>query len=290
MNQANQRATQPLNRRPANPPEDKPQRPPATSPWFIAPFLWFNWACAWIAYALSNVALLKVLEYAGKATVLVAVVIWLFQAPEREEADRRTAWSVVNSKGGGRREALEHLYHKNVDLRGLYGEDGFFEGIDLHGADIKWAHLAKSDFYGSNLRDTKLVFANLGGANLYGADLTGATLMLADLTGANLMLAHLAGANLMFAHLAGANLYAANLNGVNLTAADITGAELGRAKLYGAKLNHTNLNGANLSKAIGLIQAQIDAAYGDERTRLPPGIHMPERWKTSAKTTQPKKE
>src|SRR5580698_1111158 len=118
--------------------EKKPQKPSNTSA-FISPFLWFDWACAWLAYGLSNIALFRVLEYAGKATVLVGVLVWIFGASQREQADRRLAWSVVNSKGGCRREALEHLYKNKVDLRGLYGEGGYFGDIDLHGADVVWA-------------------------------------------------------------------------------------------------------------------------------------------------------
>ena len=182
--------------------------------------------------------------------MLVAVIIWLLQGHQREEADRRTAWSVVNSQGGGRREALEHLYHKGADLRGVYGEGGFFEGIDLHGANIVWAHLAKSDFYRSNLRDT----------NLIGADLTGA------------------------------DLYKANLTDTYLHRTNLTGAHLDFANLTGANLSRTTLTSAKLIFAFGLTQAQIDSADGNEQTKLPPGIHRPKRWKTPAENTHPTKQ
>jgi uncharacterized protein YjbI with pentapeptide repeats len=69
---------------------------------------------------------------------------------------------VVNAKGGGRREALEHLYGRGVSLRGLNGADGYFGDIDLHNADLRWADLSG---------------ANLDGANLAGADLQGSVLI-----------------------------------------------------------------------------------------------------------------
>lgn len=131
---------------------------------------------AWIAFWASQLAIFRVLEYAGKLTVLVAVVVWMSEIPERHRAKVRTAWSVVNSKGGGRLEALDFLAQEKVDLRSLNGEYGYFGGIHLSGKDLTWADLSNANFDDANLR----------GANLQGAKLDGATFRGADLRGANL--------------------------------------------------------------------------------------------------------
>lgn len=84
-----------------------------------------------------------------------------------------------------------------------------------------------------------------------------------DLIGKDLRKQNLKGAN-----LSGAFMIAANLNEVDLTYADLLGADL----------RDTNLSGANLSKSIYLTQAQINAANGDNNTKLPKSIVRPMHW------------
>ena len=43
----------------------------------------------------------------------------------------------------------------------------------------------------------------------------------------------------------------------------------------GAKLNGVNIAGAEMDKAVGLTQRQLDGACGDEKTQLPPRLHVP---------------
>jgi hypothetical protein len=153
----------------------------------------------------------------------------------------------VNSKGGGRRGSLEYLYENKVDLRGLYGEGGFFGNIDLHGANLAWADLNDSNFEEANLQNADLQDAHVERARLTGANLTGA-----NLTGANLTRAHLCDAVL-------------------------TSATLDHAVLTGA-----DLGGSDLSRASGLTQMQFDAAgRGDWNTKLPSGIIAPKSWPIS---------
>ncbi len=91
-----------------------------------------------------------------------------------------------------------------------------------------------------------------------GADHRGATLIAADLRRADLV-----GANLR-----GAVLLGADLRGVDLTLADLTGADLRGA----------DLRGADLRRALFLHRSQLDAARGDHRTGLPPGLDRPAHW------------
>jgi Pentapeptide repeats (8 copies) len=84
-----------------------------------------------------------------------------------------------------------------------------------------------------------------------------------DLRGADLLKAHLDGASLRWAHLERAVLRGAHLERAVLTEAHLEGADLGDAE--------------------GLSQAQIDQAFGDAETVLPPGLIRPTHW------TQPKR-
>jgi uncharacterized protein YjbI with pentapeptide repeats len=85
---------------------------------------------------------------------------------------------------------------------------------------------------------------------------------------------HLEFANLSIANLSGANLRDADLRNANLRNANLRDADLSGANLSGANLSFANLSGANLSDANRLIQLQLDAACGDAKTRLPPGLSV----------------
>lgn len=73
-------------------------------------------------------------------------------------------------------------------------------------------------------------------------------------------------------------LTGALLRGAVLIAADLRNGDLTRADLTGADLRDADLRGANLSGALFLTQAQIDAARGDTRTKLPKGRVRPGHW------------
>src|SRR5918995_914166 len=101
-------------------------------------------------------------------------------------------------------------------------------------------------------------------------------LSLADLSGAVLRKANLSRAVLRGAVLLGTDLSRAVLRGANLFAANISSANLPRA----------DLSGANLSGAQDLTQEQLEAANGDESTRLPSDLKPPSHWigKTAEQT------
>jgi uncharacterized protein YjbI with pentapeptide repeats len=60
------------------------------------------------------------------------------------------------------------------------------------------------------------------------------------------------------------------------------GADLAFANLYDADLEGAHLEQADLSGAFNLTQQQIDSAHGNQDTKLPPDLHIPESWKKSA--------
>lgn len=88
------------------------------------------------------------------------------------------------------------------------------------------------------------------------------------------------GADLIGADLAGADLRGAGLRNAYLITADLSGADLRGADLLGADLRAADLRGADLTGAIFVTQPQVDAARGDDRTRLPTLLRRPAYWRT----------
>jgi uncharacterized protein YjbI with pentapeptide repeats len=86
------------------------------------------------------------------------------------------------------------------------------------------------------------------------------------------------GADLMGRHLAGVDLRRASLRGAYLIGTNLAGADLRLADLAGADLRGAQLAGADLSSSLFVTQAQLDAARGDARTKLPPARRRPAHW------------
>lgn len=121
---------------------------------------------------------------------------------------------------------------------------------DLFQADFGYQDLHHRNFAGARLRDAVLTVATLDHANLTGADLS-------------------------VVKAFGARFEHANFTRANLTDANAVGAYFGGARLTGATLTGAVLSGADLSLAIGLTQAQLNRACGDETTALPAGMTIP---------------
>lgn len=90
--------------------------------------------------------------------------------------------------------------------------------------------------------------------------------------------ANLRGADLIGRDLRTTDLRAANLRGAYLLGADLRGADLRLADLTGADLRGADLRGAELSSTLFLSQAQLDAARGDQSTRIPRTLVRPAHW------------
>ena len=86
------------------------------------------------------------------------------------------------------------------------------------------------------------------------------------------------GADLMGARLRGSDLRKADLRGAYLIAADLRQADLRQADLIGVDLRDADLRGADLTGALFLTQSQVNAARGDEATKLPDGVTRPSHW------------
>ncbi|NUT47891.1 MAG: pentapeptide repeat-containing protein [Saccharothrix sp.] len=86
------------------------------------------------------------------------------------------------------------------------------------------------------------------------------------------------GADLIGKDLKGADLRASSLRGAYLIGANLAGADLRLVDFIGADLRGADLSGADLTGAFFLTQAQVDAAKGDDATRLPRGVRRPAHW------------
>jgi uncharacterized protein YjbI with pentapeptide repeats len=83
--------------------------------------------------------------------------------------------------------------------------------------------------------------------------------------------------------LRGTELRRTSLRNARLIAADLRGADLAYADLLGTDLRDADVRGADLSAALYLTQPQLNAARGDDNTRIPTGLDRPPRWaRTSA--------
>ena len=183
-----------------------------------------EWALEWLVYWCRGLAIFEVLEFVGRASVLIAAITWIFEAGERDKARMNEikqkhyrAWELINSArgssgDGGRRYALQDLNEDKVDLSA--------------------APLAKAYLNEVRLPNAKMSGADLSGANLYRTDLRGANLLVADLSRAKLQEAKLQEANLSLADLDEADLSRANLS---------RAAQANIRNLYSAKFCKTTM-------------------------------------------------
>jgi hypothetical protein len=186
----------------------------------LVPLLAFDWAWEWVAYVLSHWNFLAVLEYLGSFSVLIAVIFYFTEAPDRVKQRHYQAWQVINTaqgKGGsgGRIEALQELNADGVSLTGVDLSGAFLHGVQLRKARLSRANLNAVDARESTLDDSELNFADLRSANFRSSRLRRTSLEEADLSDADLNGADLGDSDLDGAKLDGADLRSADLNHVS---------------------------------------------------------------------------
>lgn len=258
------------------------------------------WEGFWerLAQSMETWDILKVLENLGKLSILLAVLVFLWEIPQRAERntaeqsrERYEAWQLLadteNSRlaAGGIKDALETLakgcrarYMKpferkeglpvirfnNVPVIGWFIPDP--ECVELRRLTLAGTHLPNVQLQGARLRDAILLEAGLWQADLRHADLTGAQLQRAKLVGANLA--------------------AADLTRAQLQGADLSGAQLGGAQLREANLKGANLIGAQLRQGQNLTADALQQAFCDEATQLPENLetcaHIPGMYRITA--------
>jgi hypothetical protein len=164
---------------------------------------------------------------------------------------------------------LEEIHRLDADIQAILTVIGRrLRTIDK--GETQWLILSRTD-----LRQGILIYAHLEEAYLNDAHIEGADLREANLERAYLWAAHIEEACLWGAHLEGARLWDAHLERAILENARLEGADFTKAHLEGADLNCAHLEASNLRDAKGLTQKQIDSAYCDDKTKLPPGLKCP---------------
>ena len=128
---------------------------------------------------------------------------------------------------------------------------------------------------GASCPHCNLFQADLSNRELKDRDYAGARLRQSDLSLSVFNHANFAGADLRDVNGYGALLTDSNFTGADMTNATFVGAYLEGANLRGARLSGVNFSGAEMDRAIGLSQSQLDAACGDETTKLPAGLRIP---------------
>lgn len=184
----------------------------------LIPFFAIEWIWEWIAYALSHWTFLEVLEYLSSFSVLIAVILFFKEAPDRVKQKHYQAWQVINTaqgKGGsgGRIEALYELNRDGVPLIGVDVSHAFLQGLRLPNAKLSRADLTAVDARDSMLDGSNLSFANLDYANFRKSRLR---------------------------HISFRDV---NLSDADLTGADLSGSDFSGATLDNADLRHTNADG-----------------------------------------------
>ncbi len=202
---------------------------------WMVPFTALEWTWEWIAFALGNWTFLEVLEYLGRFSVLVAVILYFSEAGDRVKQRHYQAWQVINTaqgKGGsgGRIEALQELNADKVPLVGVDASFAFLQGLQLRDANLLRSNLSAADLRKSDFTRCNFTLANLSSANLRGATLDHASFSQADLRSADLVGSNVAGADFTGAVLEDADLRWADLKDMqwrqvkSIKAANVAGA------------------------------------------------------------------
>jgi uncharacterized protein YjbI with pentapeptide repeats len=128
---------------------------------------------------------------------------------------------------------------------------------------------------GASCPHCNLFQADLSNKNLAGRDFAGARLRQADLSVSVFDHSRFEGGDLRDVNGYGARFTGADFAGADMTNSTFVGAYLEGANLRGARLSGVNFAGAEMARAVGLSQAQLNAACGDEATQLPRGLRIP---------------
>jgi len=144
-----------------------------------------------------------------------------------------------------------------------------FSGSDLSGSNFTSANIRYAKFVGAKLIAAKFQNAKMTRVDMSSADLTGASLYQATATGGNFMQAIFAGATLVEADLTGAVLASATLAGALVSGSTLYAATLIKADLRGARLGGSKFTVANLNQArLGGAEFVKSAAASDVRLHL----------------------
>jgi uncharacterized protein YjbI with pentapeptide repeats len=196
----------------------------------------------WLFCQIRESTLLSVLE---GFSILVALFLFILEAPERDKQAHYEAWKTIDAANGlktsyARCQALQDLNDDSISLRGLNAPEADLRGINLAGADLSYAYLSGADLSCANLNNANLSHANLvetnlKNANLTNARLTGANLTYTDFIETNLQDVDFIGANLLGTNFIRATLDRAYFGDVNFAQCQFQDASLKQTKFFGVE-------------------------------------------------------
>lgn len=199
--------------------------------------------------------LAKTLDSIDAISLIVAIVLFLKETPDRKKQSHYQAWSIIDAAKGvkdsqARFMAIQDLNQDGISLRSLQAPEAYLGNIDLKNANLNEANLSKATLENANLKKANLSYANLSYAKLSTSDLTEANLSFTNLKNANLSNSQMSYANLVCADLSNTNLSGVDLTGASLSGANLTETYLVGANLTDAKVSIYELSNAYLKDAI----------------------------------------
>ncbi|MGB3508726.1 MAG: globin domain-containing protein [Microcoleaceae cyanobacterium] len=197
----------------------------------------------------------KTLDSADTISLLVAIILFVKETPDRRKEFHYQAWSTIDAAKGikdsqARFMAIQDLNADRVSMRTLQAQGAYLANIDLKKSNLNEANLSEACLDNANLTQTNLSYANLSYAKLSISNLSDTNLSFSNLSNANLSSANLSKSNLVCADLSNANMSGANLSGATLSGAKLMETYLVGANLKDAKVSVAELSNAYLKDAI----------------------------------------
>ena len=203
----------------------------------------------------GNTLLSLILNSIEPLSVLLAVMIFIKETPERKKQYNYQALSTIDSASGiknskARIVALQDLVDQGINLDELDLNNANLEGIEINGVEIK-----KGIFTGANLSDAVMHLANLQKgefSNVYAPSfqIRFGNLSFSNFKQSNFSNADFSNSNLMFANFEDANLSGAKFRNAKLRGAKFKGAYLNGADFKGASIDLNSLKKGKLENAI----------------------------------------
>ncbi|MDJ1483113.1 pentapeptide repeat-containing protein [Cytophagaceae bacterium YF14B1] len=224
------------------------------------PFLYIEWLSENFVHHLSRWSIVVLLEYVGRFTILIGLITYILEAPERErKAKEQTitkhfqAWEVINSGhgkkySGGRKDALDILVNDKVSLLGIDLSNAIFDSLRISAADMRLA----------DCRNIKLTNAIFDSVNLSYSKFDSAFILNSSISSSNLSFvsfknsyfenfAFISSQQISHANFENAHLFITNLRKLSLFQSDFTNAKFQIVDLDSVEFIECNLMNVDLS-------------------------------------------
>jgi len=203
----------------------------------------------------ENSLLSLILNSIEPLSVVLAVMIFIKETPERKKQYNYQALSTIDSASGIRNSkarviALQDLVDEGINLDELDLNNANLEGIEMNGVEIK-----NGIFIGANLSDAVMHLANLQKGDFSevyapSIQIRFGNLSFSNFKNSNFSNADFSNSNLMFANFEDANLSGAKFRNAKLRGAKFKGAYLNGADFKDAKIDLNSLKKGKLENAI----------------------------------------